>query len=142
MGNCVDRDGRDLIPMEERVDPSPLKQTRAVIIFVIGGPGVGKSTLCKKLATKYGLVLIWLSNMLREEVSSGSARGNRFKEFMEKGEVIPADVMVQLVVQKMLDQPNALGYLVVGFPRNKRQVNISSKFRETEREAFSLSGFR
>ncbi|OAD59494.1 Adenylate kinase isoenzyme 1 [Eufriesea mexicana] len=122
MGNCWYKDGRDLIPMEERVDPGPLKYSRSVIIFVIGGPGVGKSTLCKKLATKYGLTLIWVSNILREEVASGSDRGNLFKAFMEKGAVIPAAVIVQLVVRKMLAHPNAHGYLIVGFPRNKKQA--------------------
>nr|XP_034186613.1 uncharacterized protein LOC117607250 [Osmia lignaria] len=52
MGNCFDTSERDTIPRYESVDATPLKDSQALMIFVLGGPGVGKTTLCKKLAPK------------------------------------------------------------------------------------------
>ncbi|XP_017791490.1 PREDICTED: adenylate kinase isoenzyme 1-like [Habropoda laboriosa] len=122
MGNCFDKDQEHRIPLGDRVDPAPLKSSESLIIFVVGGPGVGKSTLCKKLMTKYGLILVWVSNILREEVATDSERGQLFKAIMERGENVPAEVIVQLVVRKMLQYPHAYGYLIVGFPRDKKQA--------------------
>ncbi|CAK9831637.1 Adenylate kinase isoenzyme 1 [Anthophora retusa] len=122
MGICFDKAPGRHIPISQQMDITPLTKSSAVIIFVVGGPGVGKSTLCRKLTAKYGLVLIWVSNILREEVDSGSERGQLFKAIMAKGENVPAEIIVQLVVKKMLEYPQAIGYLIVGFPRDKKQA--------------------
>lgn len=121
MGVCFSRDGYE-IPRDEPVDTTPLKNNRALIIFVVGGPGVGKHTLCRRLATNYGLLPIPLSSMMREEVNKGTAKGLYFKRLMEQGKIVPADIIVQLVLRKMLSDLNAYGYLVIGFPRDKKQV--------------------
>lgn len=98
------------------------KRTKGLIIFVIGGPGVSKFTFGRELPAKYGFQLISPSDMLRFEVNFIFERGRRFEEIMRQGRHVPADVIVQLVVEKMMTQPNAVGYLVVGFSREKRQV--------------------
>lgn len=125
MGNCFGVDEGRLIPRDEPLDTTPLKNNRAIIIFVVGGPGVGRTSLCRKLAPKYGLFLISVSEILRREVDRGSEKARHYKRIMEKGKNIPADIAVHLVVKKMLTQPNAYGYLVIGFPRDKKQVIIN-----------------
>lgn len=124
MGNCFDTSEGDAIPRYEPVDATPLKDSQALMIFVLGGPGVGKSTLCKKLAPKYGLFLIPVSQILRDEVATGSERGRYFEQIMRKGSNVPADIIVQLVIREMLKKQNAYGYLIIGFPRDKNQVII------------------
>lgn len=89
---------------------------------MIGGPGAGKFTLGRRLAARYGFQLISPSDVLRSEVDSGSERGQRFEEIMGQGRHVPADVIVQLVEEEMMTHPNDVGYLVVGFPRDRRQV--------------------
>lgn len=126
MGICFDRSRTDLIPTYNRVDPRPLKHSKAIIIFLIGGPGVGKSTLGKKIASRYGFVLVLVSALLREEVARGTEMGLQYKRFMEKGTIVPAPLIIQLLMQKMLAYPSAYGYLIVGFPRDRKQVNISN----------------
>ncbi|KAK9294272.1 hypothetical protein QLX08_011063 [Tetragonisca angustula] len=88
----------------------------------MGGPGVGKNTLGKKLALKFNFVLVSISAILREEVAKGTEKGHLYKSFMEQGDLLPAVMVVQLLVRKMLDYPDANGYLIIGFPRDKKQA--------------------
>ncbi|XP_043526351.1 adenylate kinase isoenzyme 1-like [Frieseomelitta varia] len=120
MGICFNKDEKDLTG--DRADPRPLRSSRAIVIFVIGGPGVGKNTLGKKLALKFSLVLVSISAILREEIAKGTERGHLYKSFMEKGDLLPAVTVVQLLVRKMLAYPDANGYLIIGFPRDKKQA--------------------
>ncbi|KAG7202117.1 hypothetical protein KM043_015805 [Ampulex compressa] len=125
MGMCFGK--ADDIPRNPAVDVAPLKENQGLIVFLIGGPGAGKTTLAKKLAGKYGLFLVSASDLLREEVRAGTERGQRFEEIMKKGCNVPADVIVQMVEEKMITQPNASGYLLVGFPRDKKQAVMFNK---------------
>lgn len=111
----------------DRVDPRPLRGSQAIVIFLVGGPGIGKNTLGKKLASKYNFVLVSVSGMLREEVARGTETGHLYKSYMEKGDILPAVPVVQLVVRRMLAYPDAYGYLIVGFPRDKKQVIIAGR---------------
>ncbi|KAK1131705.1 hypothetical protein K0M31_015865 [Melipona bicolor] len=122
MGICFNKDGKDLILTGDRVDPRPLRESQAIVIFVVGGPGVGKNSLGKKLALKYNFVLVSISAILCEEIARGTERGHLYKSFMEKGDLLPAVMVVQLVVRKMLAYPDANGYLIIGFPRDKKQA--------------------
>ncbi|KOX78710.1 Adenylate kinase isoenzyme 1 [Melipona quadrifasciata] len=116
--------GKDLILTGDRVDPRPLRGNQAIVIFVVGGPGVGKNSLGKELASKYNFVLVSISAILREEIARGTERGHLYKSFMEKGDLLPAVMVVQLV-RKMLAYPDANGYLIIGFPRDKKQAMIT-----------------
>ncbi|EZA51671.1 Adenylate kinase isoenzyme [Ooceraea biroi] len=127
MGICFGKRKDDGIPRKDPVDTTALKQSESLIIFVIGGPGAGKFTLGRRLAARYGFQFISPSDILRSEVDSGSERGRRFEEIMRQGRHVPADVIVQLVEEKMMTQPNAVGYLVVDFPRDRRQAIAFNK---------------
>ena len=70
-----------------------LKNSR--IIFVLGGPGSGKGTQCEKIVEKYGFTHLSSGDLLREEVASGSARGKKLTEIMEKGELVPLVCNIQ-----------------------------------------------
>lgn len=146
MGICFNKDEKDL--KGDRVDPRPLRSSRAIVIFVVGGPGVGKNTLGQKLALKFNFVLVSISAILREEIARDTEKGRLYKSFMEKGDLLPAVMVVQLLVRKMLDYPDANGYLIIGFPRDKKQVMIAGRrillceFRETrEQKKFSFIQF-
>lgn len=58
-------------------------------IWVIGGPGCGKGTQCDKIIAKYGLLHLSSGDLLREEVASGSSRGESLQELMSKGLFVP-----------------------------------------------------
>ncbi|XP_032492205.1 adenylate kinase isoenzyme 1 isoform X1 [Phocoena sinus] len=97
-----------------------LKKTR--IIFVVGGPGSGKGTQCEKIVQKYGYTHLSTGDLLRAEVSSGSARGKMLSEIMEKGQLVPLDTVLDMLRDAMLAKVDtSKGFLIDGYPREVKQ---------------------
>ncbi|XP_057289382.1 uncharacterized protein LOC130612110 [Hydractinia symbiolongicarpus] len=91
------------------------------IIFVLGGPGSGKGTQCAKIVEKYGFCHLSTGDLLREEVSSGSERAERLKTIMEKGELVPEEIILELLRDAMIKRRDCKGFLIDGFPRDVPQ---------------------
>merc|ERR1712142_695022 len=92
------------------------------IIFVCGGPGSGKGTQCEKIVKKYGFKHLSSGDLLREEVASGSVRGERLNAMMQSGELVPLETVLQLVKDAMLKTGHTTnGYLIDGYPREVEQ---------------------
>ena len=92
------------------------------IVFVCGGPGSGKGTQCEKIVKKYGFTHLSSGDLLREEVASGSVRGERLNAMMQAGELVPLEVVLQLVKDAMLKQGHTTnGFLIDGYPREVEQ---------------------
>merc|ERR1711965_1109665 len=88
------------------------------IIFVLGGPGSGKGTQCAKIVEKYGLCHLSTGDLLREEVQKKSERADMLNEIMKKGELVPQDVILELLRDAMTSRPDCKGFLIDGFPRD------------------------
>ncbi|KAJ6816407.1 adenylate kinase, chloroplastic-like isoform X3 [Iris pallida] len=99
------------------VKPEPLK------IMISGAPASGKGTQCELIKEKYGLVHISAGDLLRAEVASGTENGKRAKENMEKGMLVPDEIVVMMVKERLL-QPDAQesGWLLDGYPRSLSQA--------------------
>lgn len=99
-------------------------QTTTKRVFVLlGMPGVGKGTQAQKIAETYSLLHIDTGQSLRTEIASGSDLGKTAQGFVEKGELVPFDLVLQVIKAAMLrirDDQN--GYLFDGFPRNLQQA--------------------
>ncbi|XP_033102106.1 adenylate kinase isoenzyme 5-like isoform X2 [Anneissia japonica] len=94
----------------------------AKVIFVIGGPGSGKGTQCAKLVEKYSFMHLSAGDLLRAEVKSGSERGKQLTEIMEKGELVPQDVVLQLLKESMeASLASSKVFLIDGYPRKLEQ---------------------
>jgi len=99
-----------------------LRGSKLPIVWVLGGPGSGKGTQCEKLVQRYGFVHLSSGDLLREEVASGSAKGQELNAMMQKGILVPRDVVLDLIKQAMLRKlPDAKGYLIDGYPREVEQ---------------------
>jgi len=97
-----------------------LKNAR--IVFVLGGPGSGKGTQCDKIVAKYGFTHLSTGDLLRDEVASGSARGKKLTEIMEKGDLVPLDEVLGLLRDAMLKKAaTSKGFLIDGYPRELEQ---------------------
>ncbi|KAF2884770.1 hypothetical protein ILUMI_21377 [Ignelater luminosus] len=97
-------------------------QINVPIIWVLGGPGSGKGTQCDKIVAKYGFTHLSSGDLLRNEVSSGSPRGQELSAIMEKGELVPMEVVLDLLKEAILKSlPNSKGFLIDGYPREKEQ---------------------
>jgi adenylate kinase len=91
-------------------------------LIMLGPPAAGKGTYAERLASDLNVPRIATGDMLRSEVDEGTELGRRAKSFMDKGELVPDDVVVRLAVQR-LARPDAVdGWILDGFPRNLSQA--------------------
>lgn len=91
------------------------------VVFVIGGPGSGKGTQCQRIVESFGYTHLSTGDLLRQEVRSGSARSKELVQIMEKGELIPTRLVLELLRVAMVGIPNTKGFIVDGFPRELEQ---------------------
>jgi adenylate kinase len=91
-------------------------------IVLFGPPGAGKGTQSEKLLAKYGLLHLSTGDLLRTEVSAQTPLGIKAKEFMDKGNLVPDEVVIGMIENKLVANPQANGFIFDGFPRTTAQA--------------------
>ncbi len=94
---------------------------RLSVVF-LGEPGAGKGTQAKKLSQKFGLPHISTGDILRNAVKSGSPLGLRAKSIMERGELVPDDVILAIIRERLDQLDCQRGFILDGFPRTMVQA--------------------
>merc|ERR1711872_343738 len=113
-GEC----GLNILASNMPVDCSALTASGLPIVWVLGGPGCGKGTQCDKIVAKNGFTHLSSGDLLREEVGSGSNRGKQLTAIMEKGDLVPLAVVLDLLAEAMLKKlSGSKGFLIDGYPR-------------------------
>ncbi|OVA13671.1 Adenylate kinase [Macleaya cordata] len=92
------------------------------VIFVLGGPGSGKGTQCKKIAKHYGFSHLSVGDLLRVEMESGSADSAMIKNMQKEGKLVPSDIVVKLL-QRAIQENGNNKFLIDGFPRNEENLS-------------------
>jgi adenylate kinase len=97
-----------------------------VRIVLLGAPGAGKGTQCKRIVEKYGLLHLSSGDILRQERAAGSALGRKAKKYMDSGELVPDEVIVEMMAGAIKKAPQA-GFVLDGFPRTVNQADRLDK---------------
>lgn len=98
-------------------------------VMISGAPASGKGTQCELITKKYDLVHVAAGDLLRAEIAAGSENGRRAKEFMEKGQLVPDEIVVMMVKERLSMQDcQEKGWLLDGYPRSVSQATGLKKF--------------
>ena len=91
-------------------------------IILLGPPGAGKGTQAQRLQRERGMIQLSTGDMLRAAVASGSELGKKAKDIMERGELVPDDVVIDLISEALPAADAAGGAIFDGFPRTVAQA--------------------
>jgi adenylate kinase len=99
-------------------------------LILFGPPGSGKGTQSEKLIAKYGLKHLSTGDLLRSEIHRQTALGLEAKNFMDKGQLVPDEVVIGMISSALDENPGAKGFLFDGFPRTSAQAEALDKLME------------
>ena len=100
-------------------------------IVLLGAPGAGKGTQAQKLVADYGVAHISTGDLLRAAVKAQSELGKQAKSYMDSGQLVPDELVINLVKERLEQDDAKKGFILDGFPRNTAQaVTLDSELRE------------
>lgn len=91
-------------------------------IIMLGAPGAGKGTQAKRIAEKYNVPHISTGDIFRENIKNGTELGNKAKAYMEAGDLVPDELVLELIMDRFEKEDCANGYVLDGFPRTIPQA--------------------
>ncbi|MDR3604999.1 MAG: adenylate kinase [Desulfomonilaceae bacterium] len=106
-------------------------------IVLLGGPGSGKGTQAKMLVEKLGIPQISTGDIFRAALKEGTPMGLKAKTYMDKGDLVPDDVVIGVVEERLSKPDLEKGYMLDGFPRTLAQAKALDKILEAQGKSIS-----
>src|SRR5580698_5321118 len=107
-------------------------------LVLFGPPGAGKGTQSAKLIEKYGLIHLSTGDLLRGEIAQGTALGLEAKKLMDAGILVPDEVVIGMISNKLDTNPDAKGFIFDGFPRTVAQAAALDELLNDKDSAISI----
>ena len=107
-------------------------------IILFGPPGSGKGTQSERLIAKFGLKHLSTGDLLRSEIAGQTPLGLAAKSYMDKGQLVPDEVVIEMISSALDNNPQAKGFLFDGFPRTTAQAESLDKLLSHKQTEISL----
>jgi adenylate kinase len=108
-------------------------------LLMVAPPGAGKGTQAKRLADHYGIAHLASGDLLRREVAAGTEIGNAAQPYLDRGDLVPDDLVLKMLTIEVLEASADQGYVLDGFPRTLRQAEaayqIAKQFEDVTLQA-------
>ncbi len=113
-------------------------QSNMLNLILFGPPGAGKGTQSEKIIAKYNLIHLSTGDLLRSEIQAGSELGLRAKTLMDQGILVPDEVVIGMIDNKLREHKDAAGFIFDGFPRTVKQAEALDQLLATYDESISV----
>jgi adenylate kinase len=107
-------------------------------LILFGPPGSGKGTQSERLISRYGLRHLSTGDLLRSEIAGKTPLGMAAKSFMDKGQLVPDEVVIEMISSALDNNPHAHGFLFDGFPRTTAQAEALDKLLSQKGTSISV----
>src|SRR5450432_1047453 len=107
-------------------------------LILFGPPGSGKGTQSEKLIAKYNFKHLSTGDLLRSEIARKTPLGLEAKKFMDKGELVPDEVVIGMISSALDANPDAVGVLFDGFPRTAAQAEALDRLLELKKNSINV----
>ena len=101
-------------------------------IILLGAPGAGKGTLAIKMKEKYGIPHVSTGDILRENIRNKTELGIKAKDLIDKGQLVPDELVVEIIKDRLSKEDAKNGVILDGFPRNIKQAEILDSFYDID----------
>ncbi len=112
-------------------------QTIMINLILFGPPGSGKGTQAKNLAEKYHLLHISTGDLFRHELGNNTPLGQEARKYMDRGELVPDEITVGMLRNKLEAHPDVKGYILDGFPRTIPQAQALDELLKSKGQEVS-----
>ena len=108
-------------------------------IIMLGAPGAGKGTQAKRIAAKYGIPHISTGDIFRANIKGGTELGMKAKEYMDQGKLVPDEITIGMLLDRIHEEDCKNGYVLDGFPRTIPQAESLTKALEEMGESIDYA---
>lgn len=107
-------------------------------LILFGPPGSGKGTQSEKIVERYGLIHLSTGNLLREEIASKTPLGLEAQKFIDKGKLVPDEIVIGMISSALDHHKDAKGFLFDGFPRTVAQAKALDRLLELKKTEITM----
>jgi adenylate kinase len=108
-------------------------------VLLIGPPGAGKGTQAARIAAHFDLARIATGDLLREQVANGTELGKVAKEYMDRGDLVPDEIVIEMTKDRMIQANEEGGYVLDGYPRTLAQAEAAYRWAVARGIPFDLT---
>jgi len=110
-----------------------------MLIILLGAPGAGKGTQAEEIVNRYKLTHVSTGDILRSSIKKGTSLGKKAKEYLDRGELVPDEVVVEIVKERLNEPDCQSGALLDGFPRTEEQADqLNLVLQEMKKEVSAV----